>query len=58
MEKERGVYRAGAIESCGIERARAIGSGGIESEDIKGARAIGSEGEAFGMRGESCRSAA
>lgn len=38
MEKERGVYRAGAIESCGIKRARAIGSGGIES------RGIGSEG--------------
>lgn len=58
MEKERGVYRAGAIESCGIKRARGMESGGIESEDIKGARAIGSEGEAFCMRGESCRSAA
>lgn len=30
----------------------------IESEDIEGARARGSEGEAFCMRGESCRSAA
>lgn len=43
MEKERGVYRAGAIESCGIKRARAIGSGGIESRGI-GSRGIGSEG--------------
>lgn len=35
MEKERGVYRAGAIESCGIKRARAIGSGGIESRGYR-----------------------
>lgn len=35
-----------------------MGSRGIGSEDIEGARAIGSEGEAFCMRGESCRSAA
>lgn len=33
-------------------------SGGRGSEDIEGARAIGSKGEAFCMRGESCRSAA
>lgn len=34
------------------------GSEDIEGARIEGARAIGSEGEAFCMRGESCRSAA
>lgn len=33
-------------------------SGGRGSKDIYRAGAIGSEGEAFCMRGESCRSAA
>lgn len=46
------------MESRGYRERGYRGSEDIEGARIYIARAIGSEGEAFCMRGESCRSAA